>query len=85
MLGGAMKTTIDFPSPPLLNSFPGFQDIASVARECQKTWGMGFPVISLPLLRPCIEGLIRDAFARGLEAGAEYVLHRILEREPQNT
>jgi len=80
-----MKTAIDFPSPPPLNRFPGVQDIAKIARECQKTWGMGFPVISLPLLHPCLEGLIRDAFASGLEAGAEYVLRRILEREPQNT
>lgn len=80
-----MKTAIGFPSPPPLNSFPGVQDITNIARECQKTWGMGFPVISLPLLRPCLEGLIRDAFARGMEAGAEYVLRRILEHEPPNT
>lgn len=31
-------------------------EIERVARECQRTWGMGFPVISTHLLRQILDG-----------------------------
>lgn len=30
--------------------------IFECAKKCQRTWGMGFPVISMPLLRDILEG-----------------------------
>lgn len=34
-----------------------YQEIEKIAKECQGVWGMGFPVISLELLKPFLSGL----------------------------
>lgn len=55
-------------------------EIERVARKCQSTWGMGFPVISTYLLRKIIDGEDRNEQAcahtgsRGLHKGRVYCI-----------
>lgn len=38
-----------------------WKEIEKKAKECQKWWGMGFPVISLELLKPLFDRAIKQA------------------------
>lgn len=40
-----------------------WQEVLKTARKCQNTWGMGFPVISITLLKPyrvAVRTMIRE-------------------------
>ena len=46
-----------------------WQEVLKTARSCQKTWGMGFPVISITLLEP-YRLSVRAAFRKLLNENA---------------
>lgn len=48
-------------------------EINAKARQCQRTWGLGFPVISMDLLQPYLDRMKQVAFSglwewRGIES-----------------
>jgi hypothetical protein len=46
-----------------------WEQVVKTAESCQKTWGMGFPVISIKLLEPYRRS-VRSAFRRLLNENA---------------
>ena len=74
---------------PLRTDADTWAEIEKVARECQRTWGMGFPVISIALLESILDGAAaepqpRDLKTRLLEIPCEYLHHTDLEWHHHN-
>lgn len=47
------------------------RELEATAKSCQKTWGLGFPAISLTLLEPFLQRLRLEAFDSGRASTAE--------------